>query len=97
MGQKANATALRTGIIKGWKSRYYVSDKKDWATFAVQDNKIRSYFDTIRKESGIDTVEIERTSTSLKVILITCKPGTVLGQDGVNLKDLEKTISIFCL
>ena len=47
----------------------------------------------MRKEAGIDTVEIERTSTSLKVIVITSKPGTVLGQDGVNLKELEKSVS----
>ena len=40
MGQKINPIGFRTGIMLGWKSRWYAS-KKEFAELLVEDHKIR--------------------------------------------------------
>ena len=55
MGQKVNPIGFRTGIMIGWKSRWYAS-KKEFAELLVEDQKIR-HFVKHRKTSsqaGID-------------------------------------------
>ena len=40
MGQKVNPIGFRTGIMIGWKSRWYAS-KKEFADLLIEDHKIR--------------------------------------------------------
>ena len=42
MGQKINPIGFRTGIMLGWKSRWYAS-KKEFAELLLEDYKIRKY------------------------------------------------------
>ena len=42
MGQKVNPVGFRTGIMVGWKSRWYAS-KKNFAELLVEDFKIREF------------------------------------------------------
>ena len=42
MGQKVNPIGFRTGIMIGWKSRWYAS-KKEFADLLMEDHKIRKY------------------------------------------------------
>ena len=42
MGQKMDPHGLRVGVIKDWSSKWY-ADKKDFADYLVEDNKIRKY------------------------------------------------------
>ncbi len=42
MGQKVNPISFRTGIVMGWKSRWYAG-KKDFAELLVEDHKIRNF------------------------------------------------------
>ena len=42
MGQKVNPIGFRTGIMCGWKSRWYAS-KREFADLLVEDRKIRAY------------------------------------------------------
>ena len=44
MGQKVNPIGFRTGIMMGWKSRWYAS-KKEFADLLIEDHKIRKYVD----------------------------------------------------
>ena len=41
MGQKVNPVGFRTGIMIGWKSRWYAS-KQEFADLLVEDQKIRA-------------------------------------------------------
>ena len=93
MGQKANPNAMRTGIVKDWKSRYYPNSNKDWATYAVQDRKIRDHFNKNQKAWGLSLIEIDRTSTSIKVKFNTSRPGVILGENGDNVKTIERDIA----
>ena len=42
MGQKVNPIGFRTGIMIGWKSRWYAS-KQEFADLLVEDQKIRKF------------------------------------------------------
>ena len=40
MGQKVNPIGFRTGIMIGWKSRWYAS-KQEFADLLIEDHKLR--------------------------------------------------------
>ena len=42
MGQKVNPTGFRTGIMVGWKSRWYAS-KQEFSSLLIEDVKIRKF------------------------------------------------------
>ena len=42
MGQKVNPVGYRTGIMVGWKSRWYAS-KQEFADLLIEDPKIRKF------------------------------------------------------
>lgn len=93
MGQKANPIALRVGINREWASRWYAPNQKTWAIWLIQDKKIRNYFEPFTKEWALSVIEIDRTTSEIKVTINTAKPGIVLGQEGINTKVIEKEIS----
>ncbi len=93
MGQKANPIALRLGINKEWISRYYAPDQETWSKWIIQDKKIRQYFDSYDKDWALSVIEIDRTTSGIKVIINTAKPGVVLGQEAANLAIIKKEIS----
>ncbi len=94
MGQKVNPIAFRTGVVTGWKSRWYAS-KQEFAELLVEDQKIRKFIKQhpdakMRQQyrnAGIDRVEIERTRDEVRVILYVARPGLIIGKSG---KDVEK-------
>ncbi len=81
MGQKINPVSFRTGIMVGWKSRWYAS-KKEFADLLLEDHKIRKYVTEKYKFAGIPKVEIERTRDEVKVVLHAARPGVIIGRKG---------------
>ena len=95
MGQKMDPHGLRVGVIKDWSSKWY-ADKKDFADYLVEDNKIRKYVKKKLYVSGISKIEIERTAKFVRVNVFTAKPGLVIGKGGnyaeILKAELEKMI-----
>ena len=88
MGQKVNPIGFRTGIMLGWKSRWYAS-KKEFADLLFEDHKIRKYVHAKYKFAGIPKVEIERTRDEVKVILFAARPGVIIGRKGQEVEQLQ--------
>ena len=88
MGQKVNPIGFRTGIMLGWKSRWYAS-KKEFADLLIEDHKIRKYVHQKYKFAGIPKVEIERTRDEVKVILFAARPGVIIGRKGQEVEQLQ--------
>jgi small subunit ribosomal protein S3 len=88
MGQKVNPIGFRTGIMLGWKSRWFAS-KKEFADLLVEDHKIRKFVHKKYKFAGIPKVEIERTRDEVKVILFTARPGVIIGRKGQEVEQLQ--------
>jgi len=88
MGQKVNPIGFRTGIMLGWKSRWYAS-KKEFAGLLLEDHKIRKYVHEKYRFAGIPKVEIERTRDEVKVILFAARPGVIIGRKGQQVEQLQ--------
>ncbi len=88
MGQKVNPTGFRTGIMIGWKSRWYAS-KQEFSTLLIEDHKLRSFVKEKYRFAGIPKIEIERTRDEVKVILYTARPGIIIGRKGQEVERLQ--------
>lgn len=93
MGQKVSPHGLRVGIIKDWDSKWY-ADKNNFADYLVEDQKVRDYTKKKLYVAGVSRVLIERSaSNKIKVIVLTGKPGMVIGRSGDGIEVLKKDIS----
>ncbi len=101
MGQKVNPIAFRTGVMIGWKSRWYAS-KRDYAELLIEDKKIRDFIKK-RKDSrdrtgrmmmypAVAKIEIERTRDEVKVILHSARPGVLIGRKGERVEELQNEL-----
>lgn len=95
MGQKVNPNGFRYGITKKHNTIWY-ANKKDFPKLLLEDQKIYEYINKFTREYEIGKVEIRRTQNNKVTVFIhTAKPGVVLGQEGSNVKVLEKNIQKF--
>ncbi|MFV0246480.1 MAG: 30S ribosomal protein S3 [Mycoplasmatales bacterium] len=91
MGQKVNPNGLRLGINQGWQSTWYAD--KDYAKYVDLDEKIRVFILDKYKDAFVSKIFIQRTDEkTLKMEILTARPGIVLGQGGENLKSIEEKI-----
>jgi small subunit ribosomal protein S3 len=88
MGQKVNPTGFRTGIMVGWKSRWYAS-KQEFSNLLLEDRKLRKFVKEKYRFAGIPKIEIERTRDEVKVILHTARPGIIIGRKGQEVERLQ--------
>ncbi len=93
MGQKVNPIGFRTGIMVGWKSRWYAS-KQEFASLLLEDKKIRDFIKkhpqkAQYRHAGIDRIEIERTRDEVKVVLHAARPGLIIGKKGQEIELLQ--------
>ncbi|MHC1724102.1 MAG: 30S ribosomal protein S3 [Aminipila sp.] len=92
MGQKVSPHGLRVGVIKDWDSKWYAGKNK-FADFLVEDQKVREYTKKKLYVAGVSKVLIERAAAGkIKVIVLTGKPGMVIGRAGDGIDALKKDI-----
>ncbi len=91
MGQKVNPTGFRTGIMVGWKSRWYAS-KQEFSNLLLEDRKLRKFVKDKYRFAGIPKIEIERTRDEVKVILFTARPGIIIGRKGQEVERLQEEL-----
>ncbi len=97
MGQKVNPVGFRTGIMIGWKSRWYAS-KQEFAELLVEDHKIRRFVKKRKDRGGkpmypmIAKIEIERTRDEVKVMLFSARPGVLIGRKGERVEELQSEL-----
>jgi small subunit ribosomal protein S3 len=97
MGQKVNPTGYRTGVMTGWKSRWYAS-KQEFADLLIEDKKIRDFIKRRKDRGGkpmypmIARIEIERTRDEVKVVLYSARPGVLIGRKGERVEELQNEL-----
>src|SRR5512139_609291 len=96
MGQKVSPIGFRTGVVLGWKSRWYAS-KQEFAELLLEDQKIRHFIKdhpkrTQYRSAGIDRIEVERTRDEVKVILFVARPGLIIGKKGQEVELLQEEL-----
>ncbi len=102
MGQKVSPHGLRVGVIQDWDSKWY-ADKKNFADYLVEDNKVREFVKKELYAAGVSKVVIERAAEGqIRVSVLTAKPGMVIGRGGDGIDQVKaklekltkKTVSV---
>ena len=95
MGQKVNAVGMRIGINRDCNSKWFAS-KADYSDFLISDIEIRRLVEKDISSLAVSHVKIGRTKTdkgyNITVQIWTARPGEVLGQDGTNVKNMQKKL-----
>jgi small subunit ribosomal protein S3 len=90
LGQKTHPYGFRLGIIKSWRSRWY--SEKDYASQLQEDLRIRSYVKGRLSHAGVSSIEIERRSNRVNILIATARPGIVIGKKGAEIENLKKDL-----
>ena len=102
MGQKVSPHGFRVGVIQDWDSKWY-ANKKNFADYLVEDNKVRKYVQEKLYAAGIAKVVIERAAeNTMRVSVLTARPGQVIGRGGDGIDQVKsglekltgKTVSV---
>ena len=91
MGQKVNPHGLRVGVIKDWESRWYARPDKV-GDLIVEDDKIRKYLKKRLYAAGVPTIEIERDSSKVRILIHCSRPGVIIGKEGKDIEVLRKDV-----
>ena len=93
MGQKVNPIGLRLNIVKTWNSIWYAD--RDYATFFIEDQKIRKFLKKRLYHAGVSKIEIARTGDKVRVKIHTARPGIVIGKKGSEIETLKADLEKF--
>ena len=93
MGQKTHPLGFRLGITQEHKSTWYANLNR-YANILEEDDKIRTYIDTISKANSISNVKICRNGLNdqIQLNIETGKPGILVGDLGAGLENLLSNI-----
>lgn len=93
MGQKVNPLAIRLGINKEAKSKWFIKSKKEFANALIKDKEIRDWLKKELYTAGVGEILIERQSNKAGVIINAARPGVVIGKKGEDVERLKKITS----
>ena len=93
MGQKTHPLGFRLGITQDHKSTWYANFNQ-YANILKEDDKIRTYLNTISKTNSISNVRINRNGLNdqIQLNIETGKPGILVGDLGKGLENLLTNI-----
>jgi small subunit ribosomal protein S3 len=89
MGQKTHPLGFRLGITQEHKATWYANFNQ-YANILNEDDKIRTYINTISKSNSISSVRINRNGLNdqIQLNIETGKPGILVGDLGSGLETL---------
>jgi len=89
MGQKTHPLGFRLGITQEHKSTWYANFNQ-YADVLKEDDKIRTYINTISQANSIANVQINRNGLNdqIQLNVETGKPGILVGDLGAGLETL---------
>lgn len=88
MGQKTNPIGFRVGVTRDWRSRWFASGK-EYAKWIHEDKWIRDYLKAKLYHAAVATINIERAAESLKITVLSARPGLVIGKKGAGIETLR--------
>jgi small subunit ribosomal protein S3 len=93
MGQKTHPLGFRLGITQEHKSTWYANFNQ-YANILKEDDKIRTYLNTVAKTNSISNVRINRNGLNdqIQLNIETGKPGVLIGELGTGLENLLNNI-----
>jgi len=87
MGQKVHPIGFRLGAIRSWDSNWYsTSTYKD---DLHSDLELRAYIKKDLFHAGIDSIQIERKGSQVKIRIFAARPGIIIGKRGQEVDRLK--------
>lgn len=91
MSHKINSNAMRMGINKTWKSKWY-AEGDAYKQQLHQDLKIRKFVAKALDAAGLDSIEISRSADKVSVDAYVARPGVAIGRGGTGIEDLNTSL-----
>ncbi|MDD9868160.1 MAG: 30S ribosomal protein S3 [Candidatus Campbellbacteria bacterium] len=82
----------RLGIIKDWKSSWFINDAKKYREALRCDHVIRKFLEKRLKGMLVDDVFIEHKRKAIAITIKTARPGLLIGKSGAGIETLKKEI-----
>ena len=93
MSHTSHPYAMRLGIIRPWKSRWFSG--REFKKLLREDVFLRKYLEKKLRGMLVDSIDIERFPSSINVIIKTARPGLIIGRGGEGIEKLKKETEIF--
>lgn len=100
MSHTVHPYSHRLGILRDWKSRWFGA-RRQYHDYLKADVLLREYLEKRLRGMYVDSIEMERSASSYRVIVKTARPGMIIGRQGEGIqklrKDIAKTMRRFAL
>jgi small subunit ribosomal protein S3 len=94
MSHSVHPYSHRLGIIRDWKSRWFLADK-DFRNALKADMLLREFLEKKMRGLYIASIEMERNQKSFRIIIKTSRPGVIIGRTGEGSVKLRNDIVKF--
>jgi small subunit ribosomal protein S3 len=91
VGQKVHPIGFRLGIYNDWDARWF--SRNSYGKELVKDLAIRKFLKDRLSRGDVSKVVIERTGDSVRIIVHSGRPGTIIGKKGQGIEQLRKDLS----
>jgi len=91
MGQQIHPKSYRLGINRRWESRWF--NLKEAPKLLEEDYKIRQFIYEKAKACRIESIDIERKTKDIKIIVKTARPGLLIGRQGQGIEALQNGLA----
>ncbi len=91
MSHTVHPYSHRLGIIRDWKSRWFLVDK-NYRTALKADLLIREFLTKQLRANYLGGIDIERNQKTLRVIIKTSRPGMLIGKAGDGVVKLREKV-----
>lgn len=91
MGQKVSPTGFRLVRRKKWLSTWF-ANKKEFGNLIGEDRKIRKFLVGKPAMQGASRFFIKRMSGKIEVVVVTSRPGLVIGKKGAEIDILKNEL-----
>ena len=94
MSHTVHPYSHRLGILRDWKSRWFVARAKKplYRESLKADVLLREYLEKRLRNFLVDTIEMERGANSLRIIIKTARPGMIIGRSGEGSVKLKEDV-----
>ena len=93
MSHTAHPYAVRLGILRPWKSRWF--NLREFSSLLKEDVLLREFLEKRLHGMLVDSIDIERSPAAINVIIRTAKPGLLIGRGGEGIEKLKTEIDSY--
>jgi small subunit ribosomal protein S3 len=91
MGQKVNPINFRTGILYGWKSKWF--NKRKYREYLREDIELRETLMKTLRDAGCEKIEVDRSGEQVTVNIHSSRPGVIIGRSGDGIDKLKEQVT----